>query len=1374
MRGADAPGRGRRLFAAVGVTTGLERTAEALVASVADMRALFTDAFGYTPAAGFGTDPSVQRYREALRALGRSCTPEDTVVLYHTGHADVVDDEHRLWAGDTADPLSQTLRTSELATLLLAGTPLSRLLVILDACFAGKGGAESLAAGMRAARDGGKSLSVITSAHPREQVRAGDFARLFRAAVHDDSTAGAEPRFLSPSALVAHIEADPSRPAWQTVSTSSLFSTADVPPFLPNPRHDPGLAEVDLLTRLRIEQEGLRAEEMAEHFEPRARGVLSASESDWRFEGRHAALRRVADHIRADGGGVLAVTGDPGSGKSAVLGRVVLLSDPRRAGGVPVGGAPQDTLPPREGVDGAVHVRRMTTLQVVKALSAITGVRADTAGELLSGLGRRRACIVIDSLDEAIDPRGLVKELIRPLAESAGRTGLRLLLGTRRHLLADLGADVPALDLDAPAFADPASVALYSRHCLVRAVPGSPYAGAGPGYVDAVAQAVADAAGTSFLVALIASTSLALREDLPDPADPDWRAALPRTAAEAMRSDLEERLGEEASRAIALLMPLAFAQGAGLPWEDVWAGLAGRIAGRAFSDADVLWLREHAGCYIVESLAQGRSVYRLYHAAMAEYVAGHAAAEEVHSGFVDFFTEHTPRRRNRRWDRAHPYARRHLATHAGLCGRLDPLVEDPDYLLAAQPDELLSALPAVRTRAAQRAGGAYRRSVHHLGGQDARPYLLLGAHRVSAEHLARRLAASPERGPWWIEWAHWRTEEPHRILARFTDPVTSLTVPEPQERGLLALATGRDVVLLDPDTGQVLATKQATGHLLVFALFPFTRPDGTAALAAFDSADQVSVLAVSSLEEVCRFPIVGSSRARALLRCPAAFAAAPRPFAEALPTAPGSVLVTRQDLRVDVWDLSDGAHLTRTTAKPAPGLASVGLRLGINSGHETTPLEVELSDPLAPGSAPIPAEGGHLGTVWDSVTLKGPSGADVWFTGGSDGTVRVWNENDAGEGTDGARNGEERHPVFPEPPRLVWNRVPYTYSAPHPREPETLLCHTTGELTELNAVSGKHRRIPAPEAAEGAVTAFTFAEVLVEGRRRTVVLLYIQGSRWCHWVVRDTETGALAGRNHASESTAYEASAVSLPSGETAVVTVGHDSRAILWRLSAAPDTRQDAGFRVKVFASKGLEDGHDGWTSSVALGTDRTGRQVAVTGGHDGRVCVWSVPQGRLLRRFTGVPNLLRPIATARTHIKRIAYTSAPGGARVIVTLGETGEGSVWRDRPPRLLAHLPRAAEPAVHLAVRPAHDRLMIATGDLAGTVSVSTVDLSVRRRGSLRAGRVMATHRFELDSMVCDLRFTRTGSLFTATGNGVMAISLGAGPDGDAWGGGEPNW
>ncbi|MET9459956.1 hypothetical protein ABZY05_33540 [Streptomyces canus] len=123
-----------------------------------------------------------------------------------------------------------------------------------------------------------------------------------------------------------------------------------------------------------------------------------------------------------------------------------------------------------------------------------------------------------------------------------------------------------------------------------------------------VAQAVADAAGTSFLVARFAAYTLASDTAVvTDPHSPRWRARLPRRAGQAMRDDLARRLGPNAQRATDLLRPLAYAEGQGLPWEDIWAPLASAVSGHTYTDEDLLWLRHHAGSYVVEATENGRS-----------------------------------------------------------------------------------------------------------------------------------------------------------------------------------------------------------------------------------------------------------------------------------------------------------------------------------------------------------------------------------------------------------------------------------------------------------------------------------------------------------------------------------------------------------------------------------------------------------------------------------------------------------------------------------------------------------------------------------------------------------------------------------------------
>ena len=147
------------------------------------------------------------------------------------------------------------------------------------------------------------------------------------------------------------------------------------------------------------------------------------------------------------------VTGDPGSGKTAVLGLLAALSDPQRRPAVPRDGLPAGIVP-RPGMIGvAVYAGNLTAGQVLAGLAAAAGLEdldPDPAAFDL-GLARLLAALrdrdqpltaVIDALDEAADPADLAGRLLRPLIER-GRGTIRLLLGTRRHVCPHLGPAWP-------------------------------------------------------------------------------------------------------------------------------------------------------------------------------------------------------------------------------------------------------------------------------------------------------------------------------------------------------------------------------------------------------------------------------------------------------------------------------------------------------------------------------------------------------------------------------------------------------------------------------------------------------------------------------------------------------------------------------------------------------------------------------------------------------------------------------------------------------------------------------------------------------------------------------------------------------------------
>jgi WD40 repeat protein len=568
-----------------------------------------------------------------------------------------------------------------------------------------------------------------------------------------------------------------------------------------------GSVYLDLLTQ----QRELRLADLRGHFEPRARGVDAPTEAGWRFVGREAALLDLVGWLNdTEDRSTRIVTGGPGSGKSAVIGRLVVLSDPGYRRTVPIEGLGRDMSPPEGCIATGVHARGLTSAQVLAALCVQAGVIADTPTRLLRGMRGQRLTVAIDAVDEALDPVGLASGVLRPLVEAGPGAGLRLLIGTRPHLIGSLGltGSSAVINLDSERYADPESIYQYVLRGL-RDAEDSPYASATPGLIGAVAQAVADAAGHSFLVARIVTRTLLSQPQVPDPADHTWRASLPGTAAAAMHADLETRLGGEAERARDLLRPLAFAAGAGLPW-SLWAPLASKLSGHSYTNEDLTWLWDQAGSYVVEFVESGPAVYRLYHSALAEYLRQDQVEADVHGAFASFLISQVRGTHGPDWSHANPYTLAHLITHARQAGLLDDLLRDPGFLVNAAPAGLLAALPAARAQAAERAGVAYQRAVHQFRNQpeDQRAsYLGFAARIARAPELADRIDDRfPERR-WSIPWTHWPREYPHRVLGGHLGAVTGVLVVDAAEGKPVVVSVGADGRLRTWD----LATAEPTG-----------------------------------------------------------------------------------------------------------------------------------------------------------------------------------------------------------------------------------------------------------------------------------------------------------------------------------------------------------------------------------------------------------------------------------------------------------------------------------------------------------------------------------------------------------------------------------
>src|SRR5271165_2494633 len=643
-----------RWFIGAGTTawseeTGLEDRPE-LGSEVERVAGLFSS-LGYRQVPGFGLNQDAAEFLGRLRSFltSRERRSDDIVAVYYTGHGIREGDELLLPMADATADLSFTaMPAADLTGRLLRG-PLvvQRLLFLLDTCYAA-------AAGRAMTSDAiefinrlrgvavSPSVAIVVGARPAENAESGAFSRAFEAAVAASAGDGDEPDFLDLDDLVKAVNV--ATPEWQH---ARVFMTGDgFSGYFPNPRYGGWLRDQELGEARRIEILKRRRAEERDHILPRAQGLDASTGNDedrWLFTGREQALRAVCSWLKSQTGpATMVVTGDPGSGKSALLSRLYVLAGDLRSRVRHLNELPEFTVPPPGSITRFINARGLTADQVMAGLCEACDVSETTSpGTLLASVAGRGApvVVIVDGIDEVVatpaagseDRAPIIDRVLSPLVRAAGRTRLRLLLGTRRNSLSRPGqlpasGQLPArpeltrvIDLDQSTYADPDGVAAYARSCLVSLPGDAPYREQPADYLAAVATAIAAAAGNSFLVALITARSLALSGELADPASRDWRDSLPQLVADAMHDDFGRRLGTQAERARGLLLPLAYAQGDGLPWEDVWPHLVRELTGNSCRDRDLDWLFQTVGFYITRSRGAGdRSpAYRLYHGALA-------------------------------------------------------------------------------------------------------------------------------------------------------------------------------------------------------------------------------------------------------------------------------------------------------------------------------------------------------------------------------------------------------------------------------------------------------------------------------------------------------------------------------------------------------------------------------------------------------------------------------------------------------------------------------------------------------------------------------------------------------------------------------------
>jgi WD40 repeat protein len=592
-----------------------------------------------------------------------------------------------------------------------------------------------------------------------------------------------------------------------------------------------------------------RAEQLRGHFHPRGRGVLpSAVRGGSYFIGRVQVLRELVDWIKDDGPDATrsrVVTGAPGSGKSAVLGRLVTLADTELRHEA-LATAPTGTLPPVGAITIALHVRGRTADEVAAEISQALSIDEATCGGLLAhlreGFRPRSTVVAVDGVDEAADAHRLVVDLLEPLAAASGRTGIRLLVGTRRggqdDLLRLFGASVLVLDLDAARLLDRRDLAEYVRRTLL-AEPDpqvrTPYR-ARPELAATVADAVAARAGSSFLVAQLTALSLMASSETVDTGSSGWAQTLPTTVGAAMERYLRDvRPGGPWLRD--LLMALAWSQGDGFDDPRTWAAAATVLGTDAYSERDVTrLLLDTTALDLLHRTERGdRVAFRLFHEALGEHLRQLSTRQrppaEIHRRLTDVLLERLSSSlvNGPDWAHADGYTRTYLPFHAGEGQVLDRLLGDAGFLAAVDPPRLLAALPTALTESGRRVARVIQRVGQQLlvAPSDERVcYLEMAARMADDERLARELAAAAPDRPWSVLWAHWDALDESRTFGHHEDYVLAVTAVETQRGAVVLSASAWGVQSWRLADGEPLASGIREPDSPVSDMTAFAQDDG--------------------------------------------------------------------------------------------------------------------------------------------------------------------------------------------------------------------------------------------------------------------------------------------------------------------------------------------------------------------------------------------------------------------------------------------------------------------------------------------------------------------------------------------------------------------
>ena len=673
----------RRLFVGIGVGAYDDKTlnlpeAENDVVKIADW---FTRKSGvqHVPVLeDLAKSPRAAQVTESLGAFLKGLGPDDVVVMYLACHGEFEGARAYLFGCNTPREgmAGAAIEASTLGAMLGQSKP-QNVLMIIDACVAGK----LASAVQRAAEDTSDefnirdphrpiALVVLSSTYGRDPAHDGRFAEAFLRVVSEERWTGTTSPWIDMGQVIRGLNEELKDIAPTQVAELRAWVT-DVAKLIPNP---------NVATR-KLGQL-ISTEEFQAHFDPASRGVARGETGSY-FTGRTRELHRTAKWLEGDPeSNLLVITGSPGSGKSALLSRAAVLADPmHRPDEATLAQLAEGTVPPAGALDGVIWCHNKSERQIVDEIAGVLGGSASSPDALVQLASGRSLTIAVDALDEiqeGLAPE-VARKVLKPLSADAG---IRLLVATRRRpvrhdgageedLLDELGVS-PGSVIDLDQSRDTYRDMRAYVEARIRGASTMRRAPAAQPTADLAAR-IAEAAGHSFLVAAIAARTAASGELR---RSPDGNYVLPTEVGTALGGYIDAL--SDPGKARALLRPLAWSRGAGLPWGTLWSRLATALAntgderGTSFGDQDVRSLLDEAGDIVVESAESGQPVYRLFHEALAEHLRGGTDASTAHDAMAQAMLK---LREGRPWRQLERYVLANLPAHLLLADRYDDLVD---------------------------------------------------------------------------------------------------------------------------------------------------------------------------------------------------------------------------------------------------------------------------------------------------------------------------------------------------------------------------------------------------------------------------------------------------------------------------------------------------------------------------------------------------------------------------------------------------------------------------------------------------------------------------------------------------------------------------